>query len=164
MPWVLAKGLLPGRAVPGRGMLDPSDAGAAGAAAACAAEVSTTGAVGADGADRSRGCFGDGDRARRGCRLLGRLDTIGLEGGTQLAGYRRFDAGGRSFDELAHFLEFLKGFLAVDAEFCCDLVHAWFCHSVLLVGPTPDQEKALIVDGSHFEPLISCPLVNQPVR
>ena len=27
--------------------------------------------------------------------------------------------------------------------------------TVLLVGPTPDEEEALVVDGTHFEPLIS---------
>jgi hypothetical protein len=62
-----------------------------------------------------------------GCRRLVGCEAFRLEGGTQLARNRRFDAGGRSLDELAHFFQFCKSYLAVDSEFACDLVYAWFC-------------------------------------
>src|SRR5690606_5458078 len=105
-----------------------------------------------------------GGRLSRGSLLLGRGrgDALGCECFLEPARYRRLDAGGRSLDELAHLLEFLKGLLRFNAEFCCDLVHAWFCHSSPVSG-LPRDGADLVVDGSHFEPLISCPLVNLPV-
>ncbi len=40
-------------------------------------------------------------------------------------------------DELAHFLQFRKGYLAVDAELGCDLVYAWFSsHNSPVLGLT----------------------------
>jgi hypothetical protein len=94
----------------------------------------------------------------------GGLYAIRFQRGAEAPCDGGFNAGGRSFDELAHFLQFGKGYLAVDAEFGCDLVYAWFCsHNSPVPGLHPERGRPLVTDGSHFEPLISYPLAIQPV-
>ncbi|HEY4226536.1 MAG TPA: hypothetical protein VGM70_12065, partial [Pseudolysinimonas sp.] len=55
------------------------------------------------------------------------------------------------------------GDLAVDAEFGSDFVNTWVGHISPVWGPPQMQERTLKGEGTHFELLISCPLVFQPV-
>ena len=93
---------------------------------------------------------------RRGRRCAAACRAVSLEGGLSLRA-----TGGSMVDEglltnSPMLLELLKGDLAVDTEFGCDLVYAWFGshNSPVWVGP-PRQGRPSMADGSHFEPLIS---------
>ncbi len=158
MPWLLANGLLPGRGIPGLGMLVAAALGASSPSAfggrgrrggalglgECLAlghregfstgSASTSAAAGASGS-------GSAGFAGAGFGAAGAFAAAGLAAGAADAvmpcsascrldapGNGRGDARRRALDELAHVLELLKDDLAFDAEFGCDLVHAWVGH------------------------------------
>ncbi len=98
--------------------------------------------LGPPGLARRRRARSGGARSLRlgGGRLVGG-EALSLQSGTQLACYRRLDAGGRSLDELAHLFEFRERDFAVDAELARDLVYAWFCSHNSPVWAYPRQGR-----------------------
>ncbi len=105
----------------------------AGAAAGAARRAS----AGFGGRAWGPGFAADAGRRRVRVRRL-RGGPVGLERGLQPARDGGFDGRRGSLDVLAHLLELLKGDLAVDTEFGCDLVYAWFGSHFLLFRVHPE--------------------------
>ena len=90
-----------------------------------------------------------GSRGRRGLAC-----AVCLEGSAQLASDGGLDGRRGALDELAELLELRKSDLAVDTEFGCDLVYAWFGshNSPVWVGPPrqgrPQSRTGLISSRS----------------
>src|SRR6218665_126770 len=116
------------------------------------------------------GCWGAWWRGRRPFCGGGSRDSrrfVGETGlfqcGLQPTGNGRFNRRRGALDVLAHFLELLKGNFSVNTEFRRDLVYTWFgSHTSPVPGP-PVTGGPLVTGGSHFEPLMTCPLAVQPV-